>query len=132
MTDHTVIVIQVIKTFSNSSVYTCQLFLISSASVSSLPFLFYLAHSYMKCSFDISNFLEEISSLSHSVVFLYFFALFIQKKPFYLSLLFFGILHSVGYSFPFLPCFAVLFFPQLFVKLFQTITLACWSCFNLG
>ena len=29
----------------------------------------------MKCSFGISNFLEEISSLSHSIVFLYFFAL---------------------------------------------------------
>ena len=28
----------------------------------------------MKCSLGISNFLEEISSLSHSVVFLYFFA----------------------------------------------------------
>ena len=31
----------------------------------------------MKCSLSISNFLEEISSLSHSVVFLNFFALFI-------------------------------------------------------
>ena len=30
----------------------------------------------MKCSLHISNFLEEISSLSHSLVFLYFFALF--------------------------------------------------------
>ena len=29
----------------------------------------------MKCSLGISNFLEEISSLSYSVVFLYFFAL---------------------------------------------------------
>ena len=29
----------------------------------------------MKCSLGISNFLEEISSLSHSVVFLYFFTL---------------------------------------------------------
>ena len=29
----------------------------------------------MQCSLGISNFLEEISSLSHSVVFLYFFAL---------------------------------------------------------
>ena len=28
----------------------------------------------MKCSLGISNFLEELSSLSHSVVFLYFFA----------------------------------------------------------
>ena len=29
----------------------------------------------MKCSLGVSNFLEEISSLSHSIVFLYFFAL---------------------------------------------------------
>ena len=33
----------------------------------------------MKCSFDNSSFLEEISSLSPSVVFLYFFALFIKE-----------------------------------------------------
>ena len=30
----------------------------------------------MKCSFNISNFLEEISSLSHFSIFLYFLALF--------------------------------------------------------
>ena len=29
----------------------------------------------MKCSLGISNFFEEISSLSYSIVFLYFFAL---------------------------------------------------------
>ena len=29
----------------------------------------------MKCSFGVSDFLEEISSLSYSIVFLYFFAL---------------------------------------------------------
>ena len=33
----------------------------------------------MKCSPGISNFLEEISSLSHSVVFLYFFALIAEE-----------------------------------------------------
>ena len=33
----------------------------------------------MKCSFGVSDFLEEISSLSHSVVFLYFFALIAEK-----------------------------------------------------
>ena len=33
----------------------------------------------MKCSLGISNFLEEISSLSHSVVFLYFFALVAEE-----------------------------------------------------
>ena len=42
----------------------------------------------MKCSLVISNFLEEISSLSHSVVFLYFFALITEK----------GILISPCYS----------------------------------
>ena len=33
----------------------------------------------MKYSLDISNFLEEISSLSHSIVRLYFFALMTDK-----------------------------------------------------
>ena len=43
----------------------------------------------MKCSLGISNFLEEISSLSHAVVFLYFFTL-ITEEAFLISLLFFG------------------------------------------
>ena len=38
----------------------------------------------MKCSLGISNFLEEISSLSHSVLFLYFFAL-IAEEAFLMS-----------------------------------------------
>ena len=38
----------------------------------------------MKYSLGISNFLEEISSLSHSVVFLYFFAL-ITEEDFLIS-----------------------------------------------
>ena len=42
----------------------------------------------MKCPLGISNFLEEISSLSHSVVFLYFFALIAEE----------GFLISPGYS----------------------------------
>ena len=33
----------------------------------------------MKCSFGISNFLEEISSLSHSIVALYFFAVITEE-----------------------------------------------------
>ena len=33
----------------------------------------------MKCSLGVSNILEEISILSHSVVFLYFFALITEK-----------------------------------------------------
>ena len=66
-----------------SSVYSCYLFLISSVSVRSIPFLTF--HLCMKCSLGISNFLEAISSLSHSVVFLYFFAL-ITKEGFLVPL----------------------------------------------
>jgi len=33
----------------------------------------------MKCSLGISNYLEEISGLSHSIVFLYFFALITEE-----------------------------------------------------
>ena len=56
------------------AVHSCHLFLISSASVRSMLFLsFICTHLCMKCSHGISNFLEEISSLSHSVVFLFFF-----------------------------------------------------------
>ena len=59
----------------SSSVYSCHFFLVSSAlSISFLSFIF-----CMKCSLGISNFLEEISSLSHFIVFLYLFALIIEK-----------------------------------------------------
>jgi len=62
----------------SSSVYSCHLFLISSASVRSISVL-YRAHLCMKCSLGISNFLEAVSSLSHSIVFLYFFALITEE-----------------------------------------------------
>ena len=39
----------------------------------------YCAHRCMKCSLRISNFLEEISDLSHSIVFLYLFALITEE-----------------------------------------------------
>ena len=59
----------------SSSVYSCFLFLISSASVMSRPSALYCAYKCMKYSLSISNFLEEIAILSHSIVYLYFFAL---------------------------------------------------------
>ena len=58
----------------SSSVDSCHLFLISFAFVWSVSVL-YCDHLCMKCSLDISRFLEEISSLFHSIVFIYFFAL---------------------------------------------------------
>ena len=63
----------------SSSVYSCHLFLISSASVRSRPFLSFIVHIFAWNIPLVSNFLEEISSLSHSIVFLYFFALITEE-----------------------------------------------------
>ena len=41
--------------------------------------VFYWAHLCMKCSLGTSNFLEEFSSLSHSIVFFYLFALITEE-----------------------------------------------------
>ena len=86
-------------------------------SVRSLLFLsFFCAHLCMKYSFGISNFLEEISSLSHSVVFLYISAL-ITEEGFLISPCYsLETLHSNGCIFPFLLCLSLLFDSQLFVK----------------
>ena len=100
----------------------------------------------MKCSLGISDFLERIANLSQTIVFFYFFALFL-KKPFlsllwnlslifllisYLSYLFFGILHSEEYIFPFLLCLLLLFVSQLFVRPPKTTTLPFCISFFLG
>ena len=73
----------------------------------------------MKCSLGISNFLEEIPSLSQSSVFLYFFALITEE----------GFLISPCYSLElciemgitsFSPLPFILFFSQLFIRPPQT------------
>ena len=65
----------------------------------------------MTCSLGISNFLEEISSLSHSVVFFYFFALITEE----------GFLISPGYSLELYIQTGYLFFsPLLFASLLFT------------
>ena len=65
----------------------------------------YFAHLCMKCSLGISNFLEEISSLSHSIVFLYFFALITEEgfliSPCYSLKLRIQLGISILFSFPF-------------------------------
>ena len=68
------------KTFS-CIVFLC---ILAATSSSLLPLsdlsvsVLYHAHSCMKFSLDVSNFLDGISTFSHSIVFLYFFALFIE------------------------------------------------------
>ena len=61
------------------SVYSCHLFLISSASVSPYLFCHLLCPFLHKMFLGITNFLEESSSLSHSIVFFYFFALITEE-----------------------------------------------------
>ena len=54
------------------------------------------------------------------------------RKAFYLSLLFFGTLHSDGYIFPFLLCLSFLFFSQPFIRPPQTTILPFWISFSWG
>ena len=88
----------------------------------------------MKCSFGISNFLVEISSLSHSIVFLYFFSLITEEgfliSPCYSLEFCIGICRwYMGISFLF--CLLLLF-PQLFVRPPQTTIFAFFHFFFLG
>ena len=84
----------------------------------------------LKCSLGISNFLEEISGLSHSIVFLP--CTDHCGRLSYLSLLFIGTLHSNGYIFPFLLCLLLLFLSQLFVRPPQTAILLFCISFSWG
>ena len=76
----------------------------------------------MKCFLGISNILEKIASLSHSIVYIYFFSLITEKtliSPRY-SL---ELCIQTGLSFLFSFAFSLLFFSQLFVRPPQTAIL---------
>ena len=85
----------------------------------------------MKCSLGISNFLEEISSLPFCC-FPLFLCIDHWGRLSFLSLLFFGALYSHENIFPFLLCFWLLFFSQLFVRPPQTATLLFCISFPWG
>ena len=110
----------------SSSVYSCHLFLISSASV----------RSYIDPIFTW-NLVSQIF-LKRSLVFpiLFFSSIFLCTDHWgrlsYLSLPFCGILHSNGYIFPFLLCFSLPFFSQLFVRPPQTAILFFCISFSWG
>ena len=85
----------------------------------------------MKCSLGICNFLEEISSLSHSIVFLYFSALI--TKGGVLSLL--AILWNSEFKWVYLSCSPLLFasfLSQLFIRPPQIAILVFCIFFSLG
>ena len=116
----------------SSSAYCCHLLLISSDSVRSIPLLsFIVPIYYMKCSLGISNFLEKISSLSHSVVFLYFIAL-ITEEGFLISPCY-SLELCIQMDISFLFSFAFhFFFSQLFVRPPQTAILPFCISFSWG
>ena len=89
----------------------------------------YCTHLCTKYSLGISDFLEEISSLSHSIIFLYFFALFTWA---FLSLL--AILWNSAFRrvYLFLLCVLHLFFSQLFLRPPQTTILPFCISFSWG
>ena len=84
----------------------------------------------MKCSLGISNFLEEISSLSHSTVFLYFFAL-IAKEVFISPLYSLELCIQMGISFLFSFAFTSLLFTAI-CKASSDSHFALLHCFFLG
>ena len=86
----------------------------------------------MKCSLGISNFLEEIYSLSPFCCFPLFLCIDCWGRLSYLSWLFFGTLHSNGNIFPFLLCILLLFLSQLFVRPPQTTILPFCISFSWG
>ena len=99
-----------------SSVYPYYLFLVSSASVGSIPFL-----SFIVPIFAWNVPLVSLIFLKRSLVFptLLFSSISLHwslRKAFLSSLLFFGTLHSNRYIFPLLLCLLLLFFFQLFVR----------------
>ena len=88
----------------SSSVYSWHLFLISSASVRSIPFL-----SFIVPTFAWNVHLVSLIFLKRSLVFLnllfYSISLYRSLRRAFLSLLaIFGTLHSNGYIFPFVLC----------------------------
>ena len=106
------------------------LFLISSASVTSIPFL-----SFIEPIFAWNVPLVSLIFLKRSLPF-YYFPLFLcidhLGRLSHLSLLFFGTLHSDRYIFPFLLCLSLLFFSRLLVSPPQTSILPFLHFFFLG
>ena len=92
----------------SSSVYSCHLFLIHSASVRSIPFLSFIVPIF---GWNVPS--VSLIFLKRSLVFpiLLFssISLLCSLRKAFLPLLAFGTLHSNGYIFPFLLCLSLLF-----------------------
>ena len=106
-------VILVIRTFFVQFFVFLPTLLNVFSSVISLQFLSFIVPIFAWNVPLVSNFLE-ISSLSHSISFPLLLCIVHLWGLSYLSLLFFGTLHSIGYIFPFF--LSLFFLSQLFVR----------------
>ena len=86
----------------------------------------------MKCSLGISHFLEDISSLSHSIVFLYFFALIAEEGCLISPWCSLELCIQTGISFLFSFAFSFSSFLSYFVRPPQTTILPFCISFSWG
>ena len=98
--------------------YSCHIFLTSSASVKFVPFL-----PFIEPIFAWNVPFVSLIFLKRSVVFSILLFYSISFNWSYLSFLLFGTLHSSRYIHPFLLCWSHLFFSHLFVRPPQTAIL---------
>ena len=120
-----------LRPFFYSSVYSCHLFLITSASVRSIPFLSFIVPILAWNVPLISPIFLKRTLVFSILLFSSILCIVHLRRPSYLSLVFSGTLHSVECIFPILPCLLLLFFSQLFVKPPQTTTLPSCISFSL-
>ena len=116
----------------SSSVYSCHLFLILSASVMSVPFLSYVEHIFAS-NVPLVSLIFLKRCLVFPILLFSSISLHWSLRKAFLSLL--AILWnsaSDGYVFPFLFCFWLLFFSQIFVRPPQTAILSFCISFSWG
>ena len=102
------------RSFLYSSVYSCHLFLISYASVRSIPLLSFIEHIFAWNVPLISPVFLKRSLVFPILLFSSILCIDRWERLSYLSLLFFGALHSNGYIFPLNWCKKCLFLWKLF------------------
>ena len=108
------------------------LFLIPSASVRSIPFLSFIVPIFAWNIPLVSLIFVKRPPVLTILLFLLFLCIGHWRSLSYLSLLFFGTLHSNGSVFPFLLGLSLLFFSQLFVSPPQTTILPFCISFSWG
>ena len=116
----------------SSSVYSCHLFLISSAPAYSIPFLSFIVLIFA-WNVPLVSLIFLKSSLGIPILFFPSISLHCSLNQILFSLLaFFGTLHSVGNTFFLYHCPLLLFFSLLFVKPSQTPILPSCISFSLA